>query len=207
MYLEIDDLLNRLAKKRPVFHSEADFQHALAWELHEKYPQAKIRLEYPTKVGIMRSYCDVWVMIDGRFFVFELKYKTRSLKWVDNGESFNLVTHGAADLARYDFIKDICRLEILASSSEELTGFAIFLTNEQLYWKFVDQPVTFDAAFRIHEGVDLRGELSWHVDTGGAKNMREVALNLKNRYTLQWQDYSNLGDKDGLFRYVALQIT
>ena len=37
--------LAKLAKKRPVFHSEADFQHALAWELQLDDPTAGIRLE------------------------------------------------------------------------------------------------------------------------------------------------------------------
>jgi hypothetical protein len=31
---------------RPLFHSEADFQHALAWRLQEQHRQISIRLEY-----------------------------------------------------------------------------------------------------------------------------------------------------------------
>ena len=29
--IEIADVLNELSERRPVFHSETDFQHALAW--------------------------------------------------------------------------------------------------------------------------------------------------------------------------------
>lgn len=55
-----DDLL----KERPVFHSEADFQHALAWSIHRVYPDAKIRLEYrPPSFG--RHYVDLWVVNQG----------------------------------------------------------------------------------------------------------------------------------------------
>jgi len=39
--------LSRLKSNRKVFHSEADFQFALAWELQLQYPDAAIRLEYP----------------------------------------------------------------------------------------------------------------------------------------------------------------
>jgi hypothetical protein len=32
-------LMSRLSASRPVFHSEADFHHALAWESHQTWPQ------------------------------------------------------------------------------------------------------------------------------------------------------------------------
>ena len=28
-----------MALERPLFHAEADFQHALAWKIHETYPE------------------------------------------------------------------------------------------------------------------------------------------------------------------------
>jgi len=37
--------LQGLAHCQPIFHSEADFQHALAWRLHELWPEARIRLD------------------------------------------------------------------------------------------------------------------------------------------------------------------
>jgi hypothetical protein len=45
--LDIKDIMGRLALERQLFHSEADFQHALAWKIHELRPLAKIRLEVP----------------------------------------------------------------------------------------------------------------------------------------------------------------
>lgn len=43
--MELDELISRLGRKRPVFHSEADFQYALAWEAHHMDPDMQIRLE------------------------------------------------------------------------------------------------------------------------------------------------------------------
>ena len=43
--LDIDGLMTGLAGTRKVFHSEADFQHALAWQIHEAMPESRIRLE------------------------------------------------------------------------------------------------------------------------------------------------------------------
>ena len=36
--IQIAQVLSTLAVQRPVFHSEADFQHALAWEIHSCVP-------------------------------------------------------------------------------------------------------------------------------------------------------------------------
>lgn len=41
-----------LARVRPVFHGEADFQHAFAWEMHIADPSAKVRLETRPRPGI-----------------------------------------------------------------------------------------------------------------------------------------------------------
>ena len=37
--LDIKSLLMGLAENRKVFHSEADFQHALAWHIHQTKPR------------------------------------------------------------------------------------------------------------------------------------------------------------------------
>ena len=38
---DISDLLTGLAESRKVFHSEADFQHALAWQIHQVMRRVK----------------------------------------------------------------------------------------------------------------------------------------------------------------------
>ena len=44
--LDIHGLMSKLRKRRPIFHSEADFQHALAWEIHLANPSHQVRLEF-----------------------------------------------------------------------------------------------------------------------------------------------------------------
>jgi hypothetical protein len=41
----LDVVIQRLADERPVFHSEADFEHAFGQVLHDLDPAPKIRLE------------------------------------------------------------------------------------------------------------------------------------------------------------------
>ena len=51
--------MDSLAAKRPIFHSEADFQHALAWEVQLAHPNAGIRLEKRVAVrpNVASSIC------------------------------------------------------------------------------------------------------------------------------------------------------
>src|SRR5579863_7305468 len=107
----VESVINELRKSRPIFHSEADFQHALAWEIHSHFPSALVRLEiHPGRIG-PREYLDIWVQHENITYAIELKYKTRKLDAIYNGEEFRLLNQGAQDIGRYDFIKDITRLE------------------------------------------------------------------------------------------------
>ena len=39
--IDMDGLMGSLADSRKVFHSEADFQHALAWHIHQACQKAR----------------------------------------------------------------------------------------------------------------------------------------------------------------------
>ena len=54
---DIKKILSEALKKRCVFHSEADFQHHLAWYIHEQ-SSGKVRLEHSLSPG---QYCDIKV--------------------------------------------------------------------------------------------------------------------------------------------------
>jgi hypothetical protein len=51
MELDWVGILAELAQDRPIFHSEPDFQHALAWQVRLRHPQAKMRLEPRPRPG------------------------------------------------------------------------------------------------------------------------------------------------------------
>jgi hypothetical protein len=80
LQIDLHDTMVRLAEVRPLFHSEADFQHALAWHLQQRHPNMSVRLEYRSPHLPERGYVDIW-LADGTDFVgIELKYKTRALR-------------------------------------------------------------------------------------------------------------------------------
>ena len=69
--IEIDPLMSEMARRRPVFCSEADFQHELAREIRRLNPHQKIRLKYPLGNG-QRGTIDVPLQGE-RPFALELK--------------------------------------------------------------------------------------------------------------------------------------
>ena len=109
-FFDIDKCLLSLSKKRPLFHSEADFQFALAWEIQLAYPQANVRFEYAPK-DFSNMHIDIVVFIDQHIIPIELKYKTAKLNAIYNSEMYNLKSHGAQDCGKYDCLKDLQRIE------------------------------------------------------------------------------------------------
>jgi len=43
--MDLNVIVSNLSEKRPIFHSEKDFQFALSWKIQEMYENLKIRLE------------------------------------------------------------------------------------------------------------------------------------------------------------------
>ena len=87
-------------------------------------------------------------------------------------------------------------------------GFAVLLTNDPSYWKHPQRDETVEAAFRIHDGRNVRGELAWSSSASeGTKRGRTTSIRLKASYYMHYQDYANLsGEKYGEFRYLAVPV-
>jgi len=206
--IDVNEILSSLASKRPIFHSEADFQHALAWEIHSKWLECSMRLEYRPPRLEERIYLDIWAAGKDAILAIELKYKTRLLYIKTEGETFELADQAAQDLARYDFLKDIQRLERTISHIQNAVGYALFLTNDSAYWKSPMVLGTVDESFRIHQGKVITGELRWGSKASqGTTRTREKSITIKGWYKLNWQDYSEPSDDSyGKFRYLSVRI-
>ena len=197
--------LASLAKRRPIFHSEADFQHELALELKSEFSEIALRLEVPFAFET-RGATDILVRHPQFFGGIELKYLTRKLVTDVNGEHFALKAQGATDLRRYDILKDVQRMERL---NRDFGGpsYVVALTNDSAYWNKVKTVNTIDAAFRLCEGANVEGVLQWagHAGAGTTKN-RNKPLELAGSYPIRWHDYSDLGLQKGQFRYLLFEV-
>lgn len=204
--VDIAEMMTRVSRARPIFHSEADFQHALAWHIHQAIPDCGVRLEYrpfPNE----NLYLDLW--LSGIGIALELKYATSRLDHDEGGENFSLRNQSARDVRRYDVVRDIERLEKVSGLPHVRGGYAILLTNDAAYWTPPTRsPDTIDAAFRVHEGRTIGGRLAWSERAGaGTTEGRQSAIEIGGRYDLRWSDYSTVGDrKNQRFRYLTVHV-
>lgn len=200
---DLDAALAILSSERPIFHSEADFQHALAWQVHAQLPQANIRLEY-RPLPKEPIYIDLWIELPDGLIAIELKYPTRRLDVTVNGEHYSLANQAAQNNRRYDFVKDIVRLEYVIDALPRVTGYAVLLTNDSGHWSASRRNETADAAFRIHDGATLSGTLAWAQSVRRANTSRMEAHSLRGVYPIGWRDYSSL---QGINEYARFRYT
>jgi len=92
--IDIGQTLKVLSSKRPIFHSEADFQQALAWQIHEEYPTCSIRLERKVTQLDNTMYVDIWATENDANVAIETKYRTKLLEVIVDREQFDLLNRG-----------------------------------------------------------------------------------------------------------------
>lgn len=205
--IDLNRLMVDLAKRRPVFHSEADFQHELAWQIHLSGQSSELRLERSIEVDGQRLSVDILALIGKVWLAFELKYLTKLLDVTEQGERFVLRNQAAQDIRRYDFWKDVSRLEKLGAEGNARLGYAIAITNDQGYWRKSNKE-TMDQSFRMHDGRVSDGDMAWKNSTGpGTMRGREKPIRLGRRYTISWRPYSSLaGVGAGEFKMVVVEV-
>ena len=88
-------------------------------------------------------------------------------------------------------------------------GFAIFLTNDDLYWRGPIRKETFDEQFSLRgdPGLQIQGVMEWHKKASAAKSgARKNSISLEGYYEAEWQEYSRLSnERYGEFRYLMVE--
>ena len=198
--INIQKILTTSLKDRSIFHSEADFQHHLAWCIHTELKNSELRLEYPLLKNDLNGweYCDIFIKSTCNIGI-ELKYKTKLLTTNIGSERFKLKNQQAQDIGRYDFLKDVQRLENWCNNKRIDFGYAIILTNDHLYWSSTKRN-TNDKDFRLHDR-KITGKLRWE-EKASAKILKKTgkSITLKNEYLLEWKDVNSN------FKYLFLQV-
>lgn len=207
--LDLPATMQALARERPIFHSERDFQFWLGWMLREHCGLRPL-IEVPWRLFVPGAHERVDITADtahGKVAI-ELKYLTRGIKTDIGGEFYQLSNQSAQDMRRYDILRDIERLEKLTRHGFA-AGYMLALSNEPLYWNRTRaRRVTNDEEFRLHHGRNISGKMQWGPHTGaGTKFQREAPIFLCGHYTLHWHPYSMIrGTRAGEFRYLLVEI-
>jgi hypothetical protein len=209
------DLREQIRSLDRVFHSEADFQHSLAWEIHKKFDDVKVRLE--KRIGSSDTpshseeiYVDIWVELNASRIPIELKYKTSEFSIKMDGEEIQLRSHAAHPPNRFDIVNDVERTESIVRSQGLERGYMVFLTNDPAYWKEPSQEII-DADFRLHD--EIGGRMTWSNDASlqTISKKRDRPIELENHYPLNWKMYGysepeEMGEGNALFQYIVVEV-
>lgn len=142
------DVKNFLETNKELFFNERDFQMHLATHLRHTGHYDDVDVEYYVPLSELKDYIwknelrmDILVSKGKEFLPIELKYKTRTVKkrLPRFGEQISediavMKNQGAQDLGKYDFWKDVRRIEIVRNRFNAIkNGLAVFVTNDSSY--------------------------------------------------------------------------
>lgn len=207
---DIGSALAALARERPIFLDEADFQRDFARTLSELHPDIKVRTEYPVpwiNPSGQWGSIDLWLRGADGAAAIELKYWTREAELVVDGKRYSF--HELGGLERYEFWKDVERTERLVDKGHADGGYVVALANVEDCWGHPrrDWQETKGAAFRLHEGRSVEGPLDWAVETAPGTKKENPPLALRGRYVTSWRGYSRpASGNGGEFRYLLLDV-
>ncbi|MFS0900014.1 hypothetical protein [Mycolicibacterium litorale] len=200
----IAEWMSELAKTRPLFHSEADFQLALAM-LMTRHGVRGVRLERRIRVEApLRSKqfltVDILAVVDDQRVGLELKYPRRTYTGTvisDGDPEDYFLRAGASDIEAADFWHDAERIELLLAEGIIEAGASIILSNVP-YWLPATLTKTVGRAFALCENRSVeRTTLEW----AGKQYSEPVCLTAQ--YHCRWRPYSKPPGTE--FRYMVLE--
>ncbi|MDQ0359446.1 hypothetical protein [Breznakia pachnodae] len=202
-YLNVDifDAIHQVIEKRKIFHNEADFQFSLAWKIKEMNKDLEVRLERVCSLNNKNCYIDIYLNGNNKIIPIELKYKTNNIEVFEGDEPYSLKKQGAKDLACYDYIKDICRIESIMKCDDTFqVGYAVFLTNDSSYVNIPRENSGYlDFSFEIGKNI-TKGIKCWGENLGDGTTKGRHPIELNNEYSVDWITYDNYpGSKNGKF--------
>lgn len=204
---ELKETLKKVIFNGNIPVCEAQLQYELAIELGKSYPKAKIYLEYPAvdKNSNKRIYYDLVIVENNTYYVIELKYKTKAENVSIYGVSYELKTHAAQDLGRFDYLKDISRIENFSANTNKNFGggFAVIVTNDNVYWKNDGEGCLYKE-FALNIGATIsKGNKNWAngTKTSSVGEKRIKGLTLLKDYPVKWEPIA-----DTSFQYLLLEI-
>lgn len=216
---DIREFLDKeLEEKARVFLNEWDFQmnlylfltHIKGYKVHLEYvvplkffvEKNKKKYPFANKENIN---IDIVIEKEGLFYLIELKYKTQraTIKFERFGEinCVSLKDQSRIPMSKYDFWKDVARLEFLKESFEKVKGgLCIFLTNNETYTKG-DKGISEE--FTMKKGEPHSGELKFKE---GELKEKNPAFSLLGEYQIdKWYNIKN--EKTNIdFHYCIVEV-
>ena len=194
-YRDIADWLESVSS---LIFNERDMQMQLSVFLRQTGHYDDVDLEYSLPNAAFNDYpwdselrLDIVVRKGNEYLPIELKYKTKSVsRRIERfGEmldvDFQIVkNHGAQDLGKYDFWKDVKRLEVVNRKFKSVVGgIAVFMTNDMAYTK-PGRPDSNHIRFDMTEGLNTR-QKHWLHEAKITKNYPD--FDVDREYDIHWE--------------------
>lgn len=195
------DIAAFIASNKKLLFNERDFQTQLAvWlgKSHNAYDDVALEYYVP-KICLGDEYIweqedlrmDIVVEKDGEFVPVELKYKTKNARVSLSRFGVKLEglhevmkNQGAQDHGRYDFWKDIRRIELVRKHFTNVKGgLAVFMTNDEAYTKEPRAMSNFHA-FSMSAGTHPARKAWKAPESKSAQNRPDFTL--ERDYTIEW---------------------
>ena len=242
--MDFNRIIQSLAEQRPIFHSEDDFKFAISNVIKALYPTYSLWLERPVCINMKkrdgtikqeRKAIDILIRDNNKNLIpIELKYKTKKTKHVIiwDGEEYKLTNHGAPDIGRVSFRKDIYRIEQYLGShiKKANVGYVLIITNDGEYLNDISLKNTLNSNYSFCNGKIQAKDSGWNYDAFDKvkyikeiesnrwvyRNQRSKAhwtyngdlsyiLDLQNNYQIKWMQYPN-GDIGTKFHYCLIEV-
>jgi hypothetical protein len=198
--IDIQAVLKKLAKTRPMFHSERDLQFAFAWTVAQMYPSLKVRLEVGQPNGERLDLLVADKASENKLAI-EFKHLTSAWNGQLGGETY---IHGkplAYNLGRRGIIRDLERVESFKKSGASTSGAVITISNLPAYWNPAKR-YSGSINYQVHQGAILKGKLIWHPNNLNS-GWRHITLN--NKYQATWNPYSDPAGGPGPFKSLVFE--
>ena len=210
-----DMLLQFIRQNKRMFFNERDLQMYLALKLEKTGDFDEVFMEYHLPKGFNEVFdlgykawqtetpsIDIVLKIKGeeKYIAIELKNKLKAIsgectRFGQTSQKKELVKNQSAqNIGRYQFWKDVKRLELLKDSYENaIGGIALFLTNDENYLNTTEGADYED--FGMSETIKKKGVLDWGEFKGvdekllvnSKKRKKSPPIILSESYTPKWE--------------------
>jgi len=192
------DVKQFLDTNKELLFNERDLQMHLATFLRLTGHYDDVDVEYYVPLSELKGYIwnnelrmDVLVRKGKEFLPIELKYKTKVVrkKLLRFGESVAeevevMKNQGAQDLGKYDFWKDVRRIEIVRNRFGSIkNGLAVFVTNDPMYLQ-LGREKSNHIKFSMDEG--SHGKEKHWLDKDSYCCKTHPDFEVEKEYTIHW---------------------
>lgn len=203
-------------KNNPLFANECHLQVELATYLRISGHYDEVNLEYFVPQFVLKPYyiwenelrLDIVVAKDGKYVPIELKYKPTNIpapkerfgELLRNSNSA-VKNQGAHDIGRYNFWKDVKRLELVKKNFKNVEGgIALFITNDEDYYAKSPNRGTIGEKFSMIGGKHDK-DRSWFSQPKISGN--RPSFQLDSCYEINWEPMELQGFE---FKYTMIQL-